>query len=159
MDPFDQLEYLPEKSKGGRPSKYSEEVADRIMQYLLDGEGIRFIEQQPGMPSGVTIMRWVRDNEPFRRLYEEVRQLQLDLMAQDILEIADNAGLNVPGARLRTDVRKWLLSKLVRHTYGETPAAPAAAVSDIDFSMWSDEDLEAYNRLLDKNATEEDGAA
>jgi hypothetical protein len=158
VDPFEQLEYQPPKPKGGRPSKYTEELADRIMQYLLDGEGIRFIEQQPGMPSGVTIMRWVRDNEPFRRLYEEVRQLQLDLMAQDILEIADNAGLNVPGARLRTDVRKWLLSKLVRHTYGDTPVAPAAQESDIDFSTWSEEDRDAYIALHEKNAKPGDAA-
>lgn len=110
------------------------------------------------MPSGVTIMRWVRDNEPFRRLYEEVRQLQLDLMAEDLIDIADNAGLNVPGARLRTDVRKWLLSKLVRHTYGDAPAI-VVQQSDIDFANWTDDDLDAYNTLVEKNAKELDGAA
>jgi hypothetical protein len=153
MDSFDEL-YHPElaQPKIGRPTMYSEELALQLVEYLYEGRGLRWISRQPGMPSPVTITRWKATIPAFSKLYEEARELQLDLMAEDIVEIADalTSADNVPHARLRTDVRRWNLSKLRRHVYGTTVKVEqevTKAESDLDPTKWTDEQLALYIEL------------
>lgn len=51
------------------------------------------------------------------------RRVGYDLLSDEILEIADSADSESPGAvnkaRLQTDVRKWLLSKRLPQQYGD----------------------------------------
>ncbi|MDO7847464.1 hypothetical protein Q5H92_13925 [Hymenobacter sp. M29] len=73
-------------------------------------------------------------------------------MAEDIVEIADalTSADNVPHARLRTDVRRWNLSKLRRHVYGTTVKVEQEVTkteSDLDPTKWNDEQLALYIEL------------
>jgi hypothetical protein len=144
----------------GRPSIYNDELADRIVEALFDGHGLRAISRMPGMPSAMTITRWRHSNPGFRSLYEEARKLQLELMADDIIEIADGAGQNVPLGRLRTETRKWILSKLVRHVYGTTALVEQVAeeASDIDYTKLTDDELNTMLVLLEKANRANDAA-
>jgi hypothetical protein len=74
-------------------------------------------------------MRWVSDDAALANRYARAREELIELMAQDLLEIADapvgstDSGSTDGGAvqkqKLQIDTRKWLLSKLAPKKYGE----------------------------------------
>ena len=124
------------KSRPGRPSKYSQKVADAICQRLATGETLRSICRDPAMPQEATVRKWaLEDREGFYAQYARARDLGLDAMADELFDIADDGtndwmerhgsegyvlnGENVSRSRLRVDTRKWYLSKLAPKRYGE----------------------------------------
>lgn len=86
-------------------------------------------------------MRWIEANEGFRKNYARAREDQADVLAEEILQIADD-GLNdtytdekgnectnqdvIARSRLRVDARKWYASKLAPKKYGEKLAVGGA---------------------------------
>lgn len=121
----------------GRPSTYSADVASEICSRLAEGESLRAICRSEGMPAESTVRGWVIDNvDGFSAQYARARDLGLDCMAEELLEIADTpqSGVKVKNAdgrvetiegdmiehrRLRVDSRKWFLSKLAPKRYGD----------------------------------------
>jgi hypothetical protein len=51
--------------KRGRPSAYCAEIAMTICDRLADGESLRAICADPGMPHKATIFRWLGRHEDF----------------------------------------------------------------------------------------------
>ncbi|MET4072988.1 hypothetical protein [Hymenobacter sp. UYCo722] len=150
MDSFDELYDQPKpKSAVGRPTIYTDELADTIIGLLNDGKGLRFISAQPGMPAITTIIRWRAEHSQFKQLYARAREAQLELMSEDILDISDNGPNEVGRDKLRVDSRKWLLSKLNRHVYGNTVKVELEKpeVSDLDLTKFSAEQLDSYISL------------
>lgn len=130
----------------GRPTVYSDLVAAKLCAYIADGMSLRNVCKQPGMPSTATVMRWLADDSKaaFREQYARAREAQADLLAEEILSIADEEctmvradkhGSNdddgeghtevvfdstaVARNRLRVDARKWLASKMAPKKYGD----------------------------------------
>lgn len=130
----------------GRPAAYSELVAAKLCGYVAEGLSLRNACKQPGMPSTATVMRWLADDSraEFREQYACAREAQADLLAEQILDIADEEctmvradkhGSNdddgeghtevvfdstaVARNRLRVDARKWLASKMAPKKYGD----------------------------------------
>ncbi len=127
-----------EKNKGGRPSKYSKELALYICKEIASGKSLVKILQQEGMPNYQTVLGWLcRDDEPYKGfsgMYARAREDQADFLADEILEIADDSSRDtvkdedgnyrmdtewVQRSRLRVDSRKWIASKLKPRKYGE----------------------------------------
>ena len=89
------------------------------------------------IPHRATIHRWIMDDvHGFRDSYTRARELGLDVMADEILEIANTPvegvrreesedGYKVVREdmlghrRLQVDARKWLLAKLAPKKYGD----------------------------------------
>lgn len=120
----------------GRPTTYSPEVADRILERLAGGESLRAICRDEGMPSESTARSWVKDRPELAARYARARDQGLDCLADEILEIADTpeigekaketpTGTEVTRAdmtehrRLKIEARKWYLSKLAPKRYGD----------------------------------------
>jgi transposase-like protein len=60
----------------GRPSLYTDEIADRILVELLDGRRICEICADPGMPSAAAVKLWVmEDRNGFAARYRRVRDI------------------------------------------------------------------------------------
>lgn len=84
------------------------------------------------MPDRSTVVRWALADESFYNHYAAARDIGLDIMADDTLEISDENPGTIPGGgkdsaavahqRLRVDTRKWYLSKLAPKRYGERQA-------------------------------------
>lgn len=55
----------PNASKGGRPSTYTPELAERICDLIREGKSERQICKMPGMPDAVTLRRWKDTNPEF----------------------------------------------------------------------------------------------
>lgn len=124
------------QSKRGRPSKYSQELADFICEQIAHGKALHRICESPDLPDDSTVFRWLEASEEFRDKYARAREKQAEFMAAEIVEIADevpictitdpngnvresldSAGVN--RNRLRVDARKWVASKLLPKKYGE----------------------------------------
>lgn len=102
-----------------RPSKFSQKIANKICERLSDGESLRAICESSSMPSRPTVFRWLSQSLQFRDQYARAREAQADLMAEEILEIADDKDADTQRSRLRFDARKWLASKMAPKKYGD----------------------------------------
>jgi hypothetical protein len=104
----------------GRPSIFSLELADRLCERLADGETLRAICRDEGMPDERTVRRWALDDlEGFAGHYARAREIGYQGMADDLTEIADAKDGDPARDRLRVDTRKWLLSKALPKIYGD----------------------------------------
>jgi uncharacterized protein (DUF2147 family) len=117
----------------GRPSIYTEELATTICHRIAEGESLRSICVDENMPSASTICRWLLDEEKktFWEQYAHARNVQAELMFEELLEIADKSdkvvssgaakksGAYANNQRLRVDTRKWYLSKVLPKKFGE----------------------------------------
>jgi hypothetical protein len=112
-------------AKVGRPSTYSDEIADEICERLAEGESLRSICSGDGMPRKATVFRWLADERlsVFRDQYTRAREEQAETLADEIVEIADGDGDkesdNTQRDRLRVEARKWVASKLKPKRYGD----------------------------------------
>jgi hypothetical protein len=119
----------------GRPSIYTEAIADEICARLAAGESLNKICKDSHLPVESCIRAWaIDDREGFYAKYTRARQIQAERMAEEILEISDDASQDIevgadgkPRAnnefqarsRLRVDTRKWILSKVLPKVYGD----------------------------------------
>ena len=115
---------MSEKQKRpiGRPTKYSQEMADKICGLISNGMSLRAICNVNGMPARGTVYQWLNENLEFQDQYTRARVEQADYFAEEIVEIADNAEADsaaVAKARLQIDARKWAASKIAPKKYGE----------------------------------------
>lgn len=120
----------------GRPSSFTQEIADRICEELAQGTSLRTICKTEAMPPMGTVFRWLADDRyaSFREQYARAREVQADTLFDEILQIADD-GLNdtykddegkvrvdqdvIARSRLRVDARKWMAGKLRPKVYGD----------------------------------------
>jgi hypothetical protein len=117
--------------RGGRNGSqpvYSESLADEILDRLSDGESLEAICSSPGMPAPSAVRKWARKNPAgFGAEYARARSFGHELMADEIIQIGDNPCLfnGIPDnvlvqrARLMSENRKWLLSKLLPRQFGD----------------------------------------
>ncbi len=103
----------------GRPSIYSQELADKIIGRMSDGESLRKICEDEGMPNIATIMRWKLDNQHFCAQYDHARTTQAHRLFEELIAIADDKTGDTQRDRLRVDTRKWFLSKVAPKIYGD----------------------------------------
>lgn len=119
---------------GGRPTKYSEELCNLICQKLISGESLNLICEEPEMPCGSTVYKWLAENAEFSDKYTRARNIQADLYFEEIVDISDDGrrdykedkdGHEVPDydhiqrSRLRVDARKWVVARMNPRKYGE----------------------------------------
>lgn len=117
----------------GRPSKYTQELADHICTLIATTtKGVTAISKEVGI-NQETIYGWLKTHEDFAKNYARAKEIQMDLMAQEILDISDDSSQDtietekgtIPNnewinrSRLRVDTRKWLMSKLAPKKYGD----------------------------------------
>jgi hypothetical protein len=107
-----------------KPTVYREDVAERILERVAAGDSVHSICRSPGMPKRDAVAQWIyRDFRDFGRRYYEAFAARCSLMAQECIDIVDEAqGQDMAGvtsARNRADMRKWLLSRLIPERFGD----------------------------------------
>lgn len=115
-------------------STFSQEIADIICFRLAEGESLRAICREDGMPALSTVFKWLVDHPPFSEQYRYAREAQAEWMGEDIIAIADDGANDtytdedgntrtnydvVARSKLRVDARKWVASKLYPKKYGD----------------------------------------
>ena len=134
----------PLKRPPGHQTCYAENLAREICERTALGETLSSICRDPKMPPRSSVLEWVRqDRNGFADKYARARDRLLEHWADELIEISDSvAGEKesaiVNAARLRSDNRKWLLSKLRPERYGDKlvvggdPEHPLAQVTRIE---------------------------
>ncbi|MBU1082631.1 MAG: terminase small subunit protein [Spirochaetes bacterium] len=122
------------KHAGGRPTLYCEELTLKICERIVQGDSLRTICAADDMPSCASVFLWLSKYPKFSEQYAQAKASQMESMAEDILEIADDRSNDihedkdgnekvdwevVQRSRLKVDTRKWLMSKLAPKKWGE----------------------------------------
>jgi hypothetical protein len=151
----------------GRHTTFTPEIGAAICERLEKGESLRAICRDEGMPAESAVRRWALDDVGgFHAQYMRAREIQYLAMAEELTEIADDArndwmavqdddggeayrlnGEHVQRSRLRTDTRKWLLSKMLPKVFGDKLAhtgpdgtGPAKVVMQVITGVPHDDD-------------------
>jgi hypothetical protein len=99
---------------------YTPVLADTICKRISEGESLRAICRDPGMPTEGAVRAWARDNrDGFGVRYRLARELQLEFWADQIVAIADEGDRDPRDRQVRIDTRKWIMSKLAPRRYGD----------------------------------------
>ena len=122
------------KRKQGQPTKYTDEIGAYICHVLsTDVRSLRQLcKDDPKFPPLQTIHTWRANNKSFSYQYEKARQLQVQLLAESIIETSkgrrhyyDSEGNErvdsgeVAARKLEIDTIKWYASKLAPKVYGD----------------------------------------
>ncbi len=73
----------------GRPSKFAQKIADAICERIAEGEPLRQICRDSGMPNWRTVYDWLDAHPEFSARFARARDLGFDAIAEEALEIAD----------------------------------------------------------------------
>lgn len=157
------------RAANGRPSIYSEAIADDICARLSVGESLRSICLSEHLPHISTVMRWLARDEGFREQYTRAREVQAEYLIDEIIEISDDGtndyvakrdaegeivGWRENGewsnrSRLRVDARKWAASKLAPKKYGDkSQVEHTGAVGSYDLTKMPERELRQLERIL-----------
>src|SRR3569623_2592571 len=90
IHPLDFGQIQEQFSNMGRPSTYTADVARRICERLATGESLTSICKDDDMPPAPTVRLWALDDrEGFAADYTRARDLGLDAMADELVDIAN----------------------------------------------------------------------
>ena len=126
--------------KVGRPSDYTQELADKICAELSQGISLRTVCLAEDMPDASSVFRWLRTNEEFCKQYARATEERTEALGEEILDISDESVNDwmevhygddddnvswkvnneaVQRSKLRVDTRKWIMSKMKPKKYGD----------------------------------------
>lgn len=119
----------------GRPTIYSDELADKICRLIAEGKSLNSICKAEEMPARRTIYDWLERNKIFLHKYAKAKQDSADAHVESIIDLAFMKGveetdlkyyIDAQGNRrvdaqllkVQLDALKWTASKLKPQTYG-----------------------------------------
>lgn len=103
----------------GRPTEYTEELAEKVCALLGEGKTMRSICAMPDMPVVTTIWRWEQRYPEFCKLSQRAREDGTHVLADECILIADDPVLTPQDKRVRIDTRLRLIGKWNAKKYGD----------------------------------------
>ncbi|MFC0500072.1 terminase small subunit-like protein [Asaia krungthepensis] len=122
----------------GRPSSYSAAIADEICDRIMDGESLRQICRDPGMPGQRTVFEWLEapTNEDFRSKYARARARAAEAFEDEIIDAARGATPEDAAARkVHITTMQWVMSKRAPKVYGEKVTQELTGVDGAPLQM------------------------
>lgn len=121
---------MEETNDVGRPTKYTEKLANDICELIGTGKSLRSIARQDDMPAMSTIFAWLRDIKEFTEQYEKACKDRAEAQYEDLTEINEEAiqyaktnDFNVQAVmtayKMKSDNMKWSMSKMIPKKYGD----------------------------------------
>lgn len=135
-----------QNNKRGRPSKFNQKVADEILVLTATTrKGTHEICKRLKI-SPSTLFDWLSSGKypEFSDSYARAKEVQAELLAQEILTIAYNdkddekpfVGINhVHRDKLKIDSLKWLLAKLQPKKYGDRVELAGDKENPVEFRV------------------------
>jgi hypothetical protein len=162
MEPAPRKKRGPPKGSGGRPSKYTPELATEIVQRLSEGEPLRQICRDDHMPDWRTIYDWMYRNEELSAAIAHARELGQDAIAEDIMrEISEDPEriLSEGGGRIdsgyvqlikaRAEIKLKLLAKWNPKKYGDRTVLAGDAQMPVVVQSEATEELKEILKNLE----------
>lgn len=150
----------------GRPSTFSAETANEILQRMGTGESLPTICQDSHMPHISTVFSWFQKHRDFHEAYAQAREARAEAIFEETLSIADDGkndwmerhdprnpgydanGEHIQRSKLRVDTRKWFLAKLFPAKYGDQ--APQQANVTVNVAQFSAAAEQRLRGLLER---------
>jgi hypothetical protein len=125
---------------------FTQELFNEICAQLAQGRSLREIERMENMPLAGTVCNWVETNAELKKQYASAREIGYILMAEDVIDIADNSAVaaGAPDPRLRVETRKWLLSKVLPKIYGDKQTVDGKFT--VDWAVVAQEAADKYKQ-------------
>jgi hypothetical protein len=159
----------------GRPSSFTQEIADEICERLAKGEPLTSICRDERMPATRTVSDWKAAHETFSADFARAREEGFDAIAEQCLQIADETSQDtkivgederevcnsewISRSKLRVETRLKLLAKWDPKRYGEKVTTEVTGADGGPIQM---DDTQAAARLasllsIAQNRKDEDG--
>jgi hypothetical protein len=125
----------------GRPSTFTQEIADAICERMAKGEPLAVICREDAMPCASTVWRWQQERPELSQAIARAREVGFDVIAAECLQIAEDGtndyvtkekpdgstyealnGEHVQRSKLRIETRLKLLAKWDPKRYGDKVA-------------------------------------
>lgn len=124
----------------GRPKKLTAALSRTIFERIAQGESVNRLCADPDMPCKASFFNWLATDDDFLDNYQKAKAVCAHSMAEDVLEIADDArndfmdsldeddparavyrlnSENIQRSRLRVDARLKLMRVLNPRSYGD----------------------------------------
>jgi len=107
----------------GRPTKYTEALADEICRRIAEGESLNRVCKDPKMPAESTVRAWAIDpDHPISAKYARAREMQAHHYADRIADVATNAetgDIDPKAAQAAMHGYEWVAGKLSPRNYGQ----------------------------------------
>ncbi len=106
----------------GRPTSYTDEIAELVCYQISRGESLRHICADEGLPTRETVLNWLVSRADFFSKYARARLAQAEVMDERILQTAEDclAGKIDPhAAKVAIGAYQWRASKLSPKVYGD----------------------------------------
>lgn len=151
----------PTTTTAGQPTAYSRKMAKYICEEISKGRTLTSICKEKNTPSIPTVYAWLgRFNpafqEEFFKLYREAREIQAEVMADEIKDISDEIhnddSVKVNRAKLRSDNRKWLAAHLLPRIFSDKMELTGAGGKDLIPSI----PTKVVFNFIDKKETKEE---
>jgi hypothetical protein len=97
---------------------YTEDMAASICEQVANGLALKEVCIGAAMPSRSAVYKWFCQHPAFADMYARAREERADLIADEIVTIADTEA-DASKARVRIDARKWWAAKVNPKRYGE----------------------------------------
>jgi hypothetical protein len=125
------------KHPGGRPTKYTPELAERICAEIAEGKSIRDFAGVGDFPVQDTIYRWLDLHKEFSEQYSRAREIAADLLATEARDILEGkrpilnkleGGMTLPdldtAVRVSRDIARakhctWMAGRMAPRKWGE----------------------------------------
>lgn len=112
----------------GRPSNYTDELADQICERIASGNSLSAVLRGEGMPGYSTVMRWLGEHQSFRDNYARAMEWRADGKFDELDEVSEEAcraetPVEVAGLKLKADNIKWQLARMNAKKYGDKTQA------------------------------------
>jgi len=111
---------------GGRPSKYTKEVGDKLCALITMGKSLNSIlgdeEKDSDFPTRATVYAWFSKHEEFIDNYTRAKEQSAYADDDKIAEVAESvlSGVVKPdAARVAIDALKWMAGKKKPKKYGD----------------------------------------
>lgn len=95
------------KNKGGRPSKFTQEIADRLCELIMSGLSVHKICDFDDMPQRATVNTWLTKNSEFSYQYAQALQFRTHLKAEERHELIENAFIDIRNLPEGVNANVW----------------------------------------------------
>lgn len=168
-----------DKPKMGRPSAYSDELAEELCLRLIGAEGgearsLVSVCRDDDMPCARTVFRWLDDPNmsDFSHKYQRARDHRTEVIFEEMRDIASTpldgekvtvkesekgifrdttTGDNVERSKLMINTAQWQLARMAPKKFGDK----VEVNSKVDITKhYGDDDLDILNRHIEQKAAE-----
>jgi hypothetical protein len=144
-----------------RARRYRPATADAILEAMVHSLSLRKACKAAGIDPG-DWYNWIDQHPELAARYARAREIRADLIAEEVLEIADDESLDPQSRRVRFDARRWYLGKLHPRSYGDKVMLAGDRENPLvvkhpipDFSMLTKEERALLKQISDRWWAEE----